>query len=40
MDKLFTYTDEEFEPIPLVNYVAIKRTVRFMGWPIMQFVIG
>lgn len=40
MDKLFTYTDQEFYPIPGVLYVAKKRTWRFMGWPIFVSYIG
>lgn len=40
MDKLFSYTDEEFYPIPGVLYVTTKRTIRFMGWPIWVCYIG
>jgi hypothetical protein len=38
--NVFTYTDEEFEPIPGVNYLAKKRTIRFFDWPILMVYIG
>jgi hypothetical protein len=40
MDKMFTYTDEEWYPVPGVCYVCTKRTHRFYGWPIWVSYIG